>query len=76
MMMMRALCFFVLLSLGGLNSFAQPAPVEIAFTVGMSRPHTHLFEVDVRSSMVLMLRAGSIVNNARLDARLLPGSRV
>jgi len=26
----------------------QPSPVEIAFTVGMSRPHTHLFEVDIR----------------------------
>ena len=23
-------------------------PVEIAFTVGMSRPHTHMFEVDVK----------------------------
>jgi predicted metalloprotease with PDZ domain len=23
-------------------------PVDIAFTIGMSRPHTHLFEVDVR----------------------------
>ena len=23
-------------------------PVDIAFTIGMSRPHTHLFEVDIR----------------------------
>jgi len=34
------------------STFAQstrPAgPVEIAFTIGMSRPHTHMFEVDVR----------------------------
>src|SRR6476646_2242304 len=33
------------------NSFAQvrqtPA-VDIAFTVGMSRPHTHLFEIDIK----------------------------
>ena len=32
-------------------SFAQtgqPTPVDIAFTVGMSRPHTHLFEIDIR----------------------------
>ncbi|PYS67810.1 MAG: peptidase M61 [Acidobacteria bacterium] len=28
---------------------SRPAPpVEIAFTVGMSRPHTHMFEVDVK----------------------------
>src|SRR6185295_4927885 len=28
---------------------ARPAsPVDIAFTIAMSRPHTHLFEVDVR----------------------------
>ena len=28
---------------------ASPAaPVDIAFTIGMSRPHTHLFEVDMR----------------------------
>ena len=26
----------------------QPSPVDIAFTVGMSRPHTHLFEVDIK----------------------------
>ena len=24
------------------------APVDIAFTIGMSRPHTHMFEVDIR----------------------------
>ena len=33
------------------NIFAQvrqPSPVDIAFTVGMSRPHTHLFEVDIK----------------------------
>ena len=33
------------------NCFAQStrptAPVDIAFTVAMSRPHTHLFEVDI-----------------------------
>ena len=32
--------------------FPQPGrttpPVEIAFTIGMSRPHTHMFEVDVK----------------------------
>jgi predicted metalloprotease with PDZ domain len=27
---------------------APSSPVEISFTVGMPRPHTHLFEVDVR----------------------------
>ncbi len=35
----------------GLAPFAQTTqtilPVEIAFTIGMSRPHTHLFEIDV-----------------------------
>jgi len=33
------------------NIFAQvrqPSPVDIAFTIGMSRPHTHLFEVDIK----------------------------
>ena len=33
------------------SNFSQvrPAqPVDIAFTIGMSRPHTHLFEVDIR----------------------------
>ena len=33
------------------NIFAQvrqPSLVDIAFTVGMSRPHTHLFEVDIK----------------------------
>ena len=33
------------------NIFAQvrqPSPIDIAFTVGMSRPHTHLFEVDIK----------------------------
>jgi predicted metalloprotease with PDZ domain len=32
------------------TSFAQnpQTPVDIAFTIGMSRPHTHLFEVDIK----------------------------
>ena len=40
-----------LLTLLVVNTFGQvrPAPaVDIAFTVGMSRPHTHLFEIDMR----------------------------
>lgn len=32
----------------GLSAFAQTTtPVDIAFTVAMSRPHTHLFEIDI-----------------------------
>ena len=32
------------------DNFGQPQPAnpEIAFTIAMSRPHTHLFEIDIR----------------------------
>lgn len=44
------LCAALLLTLGCfLCTYAQPAGVrDIAFTVSMTRPHTHLFEVEVR----------------------------
>ena len=53
MAMLRGIFCLVLLLLGnGLGSVAQvnqaPYPSEIAFTIGMSRPHTHMFEVDIR----------------------------
>lgn len=31
----------------GIQAYGQAPPVEIAFTVSMPRPHTHLFEIDV-----------------------------
>lgn len=54
-MQIRRSIFLLMLSI----AFCSPAisvaqttrpasPVEIAFTIGMSRPHTHLFEVDVK----------------------------
>src|SRR5262245_3178770 len=44
--------FFLLLMLGlravaVAQASAQNSPVSISYTVGMTRPHTHLFEVDV-----------------------------
>ena len=44
-------CALVLICVHLCSSVAQvrqTPPVDIAFTVGMSRPHTHLFEVDIR----------------------------
>lgn len=51
--MRRWICaVLTVLTICGTLSKAQvsrpPAPVDIAFTIGMSRPHTHLFEVEVR----------------------------
>ena len=31
----------------GVQAVGQTAPVEIAFTISMPRPHTHLFDIDV-----------------------------
>ena len=54
-MQIRRSIFFSVLSIAfclpviSVAQTSRPAPpVEIAFTVGMSRPHTHLFEVDVK----------------------------
>ena len=38
---------FAVLLVFGVSAFGQTPPVEIAFTVSMSRPHTHLFEIEV-----------------------------
>ena len=38
---------FAFLLLFGVSVFAQTPSPEIAFTVSMPRPHTHLFEIDV-----------------------------
>jgi len=51
--MSRSLCtlvgLIIFLSTGGVAQVTRPAsPVEIGFTIGMSRPHTHMFEVDVK----------------------------
>jgi len=47
--MMRTCWALVLLIAGCSAAFGQAtAPVDIAFTIGMSRPHTHLFEIDIR----------------------------
>jgi len=43
----RVVCAAALLLLLPLFVAAQNQPVEIAFTVAMTRPHTHLFEVDI-----------------------------
>src|SRR5688500_1117722 len=43
----RVLCAAAWLVLLPLAVAAQTSPVEISFTVAMSRPHTHLFEVDI-----------------------------
>jgi len=50
MMIMRACLAFWFLLAGYSAAFGQAtaAPVDIAFTIGMSRPHTHLFEIDIR----------------------------
>ena len=53
MHMSRSLCaligLIVFVSPRGVAQVTRPAaPLEIAFTVAMSRPHTHMFEVDVR----------------------------
>ena len=49
-MIMRACLAFWFLLAGYSAAFGQAtaAPVDIAFTIGMSRPHTHLFEIDIR----------------------------
>ena len=48
----RSFWLLLVLFVGCIGSVAQvsptPAPVDIAFTIGMSRPHTHMFEVDIR----------------------------
>ena len=38
---------FLILLVFAVSVFAQTPPVDIAFTVSMPRPHTHLFEIDV-----------------------------
>ena len=43
----RVVCAAALLLVLPLLAAAQTQPVEIAFTVAMSRPHTHLFDIDV-----------------------------
>lgn len=43
----RVLCAAAWLVLLPLAVAAQTSPVEISFTVAMSRPHTHLFEIDI-----------------------------
>src|SRR6185295_16968798 len=48
-MYMRLLVsFLVLIFLGVATVRAQTSAPEIGFTVSMSKPHTHLFEVDVQ----------------------------
>jgi len=37
------------------------APVDIAFTIGMSRPHTHMFEVDIRIKRTTPVTVESLV---------------
>jgi predicted metalloprotease with PDZ domain len=39
---------FVSATISAAQTASPTAPIDIAFTIGMSRPHTHLFEVDVR----------------------------
>jgi predicted metalloprotease with PDZ domain len=50
--MKRLIACVVFVLISATFTFAQTpkpaAPVDIAFTIAMSRPHTHLFEVDVR----------------------------
>ena len=43
----KAPTLFAILFLFGVSVFAQTPPADIAFTVSMPRPHTHLFEIDV-----------------------------
>ena len=43
----RLLCTVALLLAVPLLAAAQTTPVEISFTVAMTRPHTHLLEVDI-----------------------------
>src|SRR5918993_2527191 len=43
----RVLCAAAWLVLLPIAVAGQASPVEITFTVAMSRPHTHLFEVDI-----------------------------
>ena len=44
---LRLLCTAALLLAIPLLAHAQTQPVEISFTVAMTRPHTHLLEVDI-----------------------------
>ena len=48
----RSFWLLLVLFVACIGSVAQvsptPAPIDIAFTIGMSRPHTHMFEVDIR----------------------------
>lgn len=44
---LRLLCSVALLLAFPLLAGAQTSPVEISFTVAMTRPHTHLLEVDI-----------------------------
>lgn len=41
------LTLFAILFLFGVSVFAQNGSTDIAFTVSMPRPHTHLFEIDI-----------------------------
>ena len=43
----RVVCAAALLLVLPLLAAAQPPPVDITFTVAMSRPHTHLFDIDI-----------------------------
>ncbi len=45
--MVKAPILFAILFLFGVSAFAQNGSTDIAFTVSMPRPHTHLFEIEV-----------------------------
>ncbi|HET6972746.1 MAG TPA: PDZ domain-containing protein [Pyrinomonadaceae bacterium] len=47
MLRRRVVCAVAFLFVLPFLAAAQTAPVDISFTVAMSRPHTHLFDVDV-----------------------------
>jgi len=50
----------------------QSSPVDISFTVSMTKPHTHLLEVDARIKREANAPAtyGRVARNAGLDARI------
>ena len=65
MLIKRVFCLLIILCAVCLPGFTQvsPAqtPVEINYSIGMSRPHTHMFEVDIKVKRATPVATESLI---------------
>ena len=72
----HVVCAAVLLLILPLLVAAQAPGVDFSFTIAMSRPHTHLFDIDMAIKRPADGPENEAAHDARLDTRLLLDSRV